>query len=137
LEPYLNLTHVNLRTGSYHESGQEAALVADSQNTNTSFSTVGLRAAWELQAKNTPIKLNSQLGWRHAFGDTTPQTKQHFVGSSDFTITGTPLAKDSAIVSLGAELQLSRRSTLGVSYMGILSNKARENGLTAQVNWVF
>ncbi|MDF0607300.1 autotransporter domain-containing protein, partial [Neisseriaceae bacterium TC5R-5] len=41
LEPYLNLTHVNLRTGSYHESGQEAALVADSQNTNTSFSTVG------------------------------------------------------------------------------------------------
>ncbi|MDF0604804.1 autotransporter domain-containing protein [Neisseriaceae bacterium TC5R-5] len=135
-EPFVNVTHINLRTKGFGEIGQEAALQADSQTTNVSFSTLGLRLSQALET-STPISLKGQLGWRHAFGDTTPESTQRLAGGSSFTTEGTPIAKDSGILELGAEVKLSRQTTFSFSYYGLYSGRSRENGFTAHVNWLF
>ncbi|MBB3211421.1 outer membrane autotransporter protein [Herbaspirillum sp. Sphag1AN] len=137
LEPFFNLAMVNLATQSYQESGNAAALSAGSQNTTTSFTTLGLRADHDIEVQNTPVKLGGTLGWQHAFGDTVPQTTQNFSGSSDFTVAGVPLAKDSVVLGLSASMHPLPRMTLGISYSGIFGSNTRQNGLTAHFNWMF
>ena len=71
-EPFANLAYVNLHTDGFGETGGAAALVARSQTTDTTFSTLGLRAETTLVAGQSETTLRGVLGWRHAFGDVVP-----------------------------------------------------------------
>ncbi|MDF0606767.1 autotransporter domain-containing protein [Neisseriaceae bacterium TC5R-5] len=133
-EPYLNLTHINLHTNEFTEAGQLAALNVDSQNSNVTFTTLGVRAVKPFNEKMT---INGQIGWRHAFGDTTSKSTQSLVGSSKFTAAGTPIAKDTAVFELGADMQLSKKTSVSLVYSGLYSNNSRENAVTAHLNWLF
>lgn len=136
-EPFANLSHVRLRTNDFTEQGGNAALSVEKDTTNTTFTTLGLRASAPLALGETSAKLTGTLGWRHAYGDVTPTSTQAFTGSSAFSVDGVAIAKDVAIIGAGFEVDLSKISTLGINYSGQYGNGAKQNGFNATLNVKF
>ncbi|MDW6022033.1 autotransporter domain-containing protein [Mesorhizobium sp. BAC0120] len=133
LEPFANLAYVSLHTDGFTETGGAAALASRSSNTDDTFTTVGLRASADFSLGSVTATARGMLGWRHAFGDVTPEASLAFSGSAPFTIAGTPIAEDAAILQAGLDLNLSSKATLGLAYQGQLASKAQQNGFRASL----
>ncbi|MDI6837222.1 MAG: autotransporter domain-containing protein [Rhizobiaceae bacterium] len=131
-EPFAGLAHVNLRTGAFSEDGGAAALAAGAQSTATTFTTIGLRVASDLGAPD--LRAHGTLGWRHAFGDTVPQSTQAFAGGDAFTVAGTPIAEDAAVIEAGLDFDIATGARLGLSYNGQIAADAREHGFKARID---
>jgi len=133
-EPFAGLAHVNLRTGAFSEDGGAAALAAGAQSTETTFTTIGLRAATDLGLNMPRARAHGTLGWRHAFGDTVPQSTQAFAGGDAFTVAGTPIAEDAAVIEAGLDFDIAAGARLGLSYNGQIAADAREHGFKAKID---
>ncbi|GAA5543688.1 autotransporter domain-containing protein [Brucella sp. NBRC 113783] len=136
-EPFANLSHVRLHTDGFTEKGDAAALSVNGETTSTTFTTLGLRASAPLQLGPTTANLKGTLGWRHAYGDITPESTQYFAGSNAFTVEGVAIAKDAALVEAGFDLAITEASTFGVSYVGQFGNDTTQNGFNATLNVKF
>jgi outer membrane autotransporter protein len=136
-EPFNNLASIILRTGSFNETGTESALHADGQTTNVTFNTVGIRVANDFSIHSVNLTTSGMLGWRHAFGSTTPESTQNFVGGTDFTVKGTPIARDAALVGVGVDMAINSQAVLVLSYQGQLAENSHENSIRATLNWKF
>ena len=137
LEPFANLAHISLHTDSLKESGGAAALTADSETTDTTFTTIGLRASSGLALGSVDTTVRGTLGWRHAYGDTTPLSTARFAGSDAFTVAGIPIAEDTAFVEAGIDFKLTPSTNLGVSYVGQFGSDASENAAKSTLAIVF
>ncbi|WON76448.1 autotransporter domain-containing protein [Serratia sp. UGAL515B_01] len=137
VEPYANLAYVYLKSGSFNETGAEAALSADSQSSNSTFSTLGSRFEYRLPNVDKPVVLSAQLGWQHAYGKTTPKSTQHFNSSIDFDAVGTQQMRNALVVGTGAQVNINSDMKLGLSYQGLIGDKGRENGVMGTFNWSF
>jgi outer membrane autotransporter protein len=135
-EPFAGLAYTNLHTRGFDEGG-EAGLSGRSDNTGVTFSTVGLRAATRFDAGGKTAVLRGMLGWRHAFGDTTPTATQSLPGGSPFTVAGVPVAVDAAVIQVGFDLHLTTRVKAGLSYTGQLGDGVHQNGVMAALNVTF
>ncbi len=114
--------------------GGDAALHAFSERENVSFSTLGARGSWQLGS----TVLHGGLGWQHAFGDKTPQRTLQFVSGGDaFTIYGVPVAKNAAVVNLGADWKLKPNLTLDASYNGQWANSAKDQAAKLSLDFSF
>lgn len=134
LEPYASLAYVRLHTDGYRESGGAAALTADSANTETTFSTLGLRAEHALGSGAAQGTVRATAGWRHAMGDTTPQARHAFSAGDAFTVAGAPIAQDSAVIELGVDLAVARNTRFGLSYAGQIASSAQDHGVRADLS---
>lgn len=137
-EPYANLSYVRLKTDGFDEDGQTAAALSmESDTTDTTFSTLGFRASTTFDLGSIPTTARADLGWRHAAGDVNPVSTASFLGSNAFTVTGAPIAKDTAIIEAGLDFALSKDATLGVSYSGQFGSGAQRNGFNASLKVSF
>ncbi|WP_379072993.1 autotransporter outer membrane beta-barrel domain-containing protein [Mesorhizobium sp. UC22_110] len=136
-EPFVNLAHVSLRTDGFTEKGGAAALSAEAQTTNTTFSTLGLRASTDFMLGSVAASANGTVGWKHAFGDTTPFTKVGFAGSSLFTVAGVPIAKNTFVLQTGLDMKVTDNATLGISYNGEFGSGSSTNGVDARLSVKF
>lgn len=136
-EPFANLSHVRLHTDGFTEKGGAAALSVNSETTSTTFTTLGLRASAPLQFGATTASLRGTLGWRHAYGDITPESTQYFAGSNAFTVEGVAIAKDAALVEAGFDVAITEASTFGLSYVGQFGSDTTQNGFNATLNVKF
>ncbi|MDQ0589228.1 autotransporter-associated beta strand repeat-containing protein [Variovorax paradoxus] len=134
LEPFARLAYVRLRSDAFLERGGLAALYGEGGSADAAFTTLGLRASTQL---GTTTRLRGMLGWRHAFGDTTPTSTHAFAGSIPFTLAGVPLVKNVAVVEAGVDMQLRPNLTLGASYSGQFGNGLKDHGFKASLNWKF
>lgn len=138
LEPYANLAYVRLKTDGFDERGlTAAALTTDSDTSDTTFSTLGFRASTDIDLGSFHAKARADIGWRHAYSDVSPVSTASFVGSSAFTVSGAPIAKDVATVEAGLDFQISRDAVLGVSYNGQFGSGAVQNGVNAKLSVSF
>ncbi|PWL16291.1 hypothetical protein DKP76_18315 [Falsochrobactrum shanghaiense] len=137
LEPFANLSHIRLRTDGYTEKGGASALTVESETTNTTFTTLGVRASTPLQLGATTANLKGTIGWRHAYGDITPESTQAFIGGTAFTVQGAPIAKDAALLEAGFDVAITETSTFGLSYVGQFGNGTTQNGFNASFNVKF
>lgn len=80
-------------------------------------------------------KLRATLGWRHAFGEVTPQSTMAFDGGQAFTVAGASIARNAALVELGADLLISRNVTVGLNDSGQYGGGNREHGGSLNVRW--
>ncbi|WP_176456934.1 autotransporter domain-containing protein [Bordetella genomosp. 5] len=135
VEPFVGLSYSDLRTRGFNESGGLAALSGRGESQDQVASTVGLRGRTTFKLGSTEGTLRGSLGWRHAFGDVTPQTTMAFDGSQAFTVAGAPIARDAAIVEFGADVAVSRAATIGVSYSGQYGNGSREHAGSLNLRW--
>lgn len=58
-------------------------------------------------------------------------------GSQPFTVAGAPVARDTALLELGADIAVSRNATLGVSYGGQIGKGSREHSGSLSMRWRF
>lgn len=137
LEPFANLAYVNLRTDGFSEKGGVAALTSESSNTDATFTTLGLRASTGFDLNGMALTAKGTVGWRHDFGDTTPNSVMSFAGSAPFDIAGVPIARDAAVVDLGLDMNLGENSTLGVSYDGQFGSGVTDQTLRANFSVKF
>jgi outer membrane autotransporter protein len=77
--------------------------------------------------------------WQHGFGDLTPAASLAFAGTTnaDFTVTGVPLARDSAVIDAGLDVTISPQARLGVSYFGQLAGSSSTNAVRGHFTWTF
>jgi len=118
LEPFLNLAYVNLHSNGFAEQGGLAALTSRSSNTDTGFTTLGMRASTDFMLGPMVATVRGTLGWLHAYGDITPVSVMSFAGGNPFTVSGVPIATDAAVTEAGLDLHVAPQATLGVSYNG-------------------
>jgi outer membrane autotransporter protein len=137
-EPYAGVAYLRLKTDSFNETGQTAAaLSVQSGTTDTSFSTLGLRASTEFALGSITATARTDLGWRHAYGDITPVSTASFIGSDAFTVSGLPIAEDAALIEAGLDFKLTEDATLGISYNGQFASGAKQNGFNAKLSVSF
>lgn len=137
LEPFAGLAHVNLHGGSFTERGGAAALSARSDDSDVTFATIGLRAENRFTLGQTQMNASAMLGWRHAWGDVTPDSTFRFAGSNLFSVGGAPIARDAAVAEAGITAALSSALAVRVSYTGQVSDKTQSTGLRANITFTF
>ncbi|WP_271528165.1 autotransporter outer membrane beta-barrel domain-containing protein [Bradyrhizobium sp. CCBAU 25338] len=139
IEPFASAAYVNVHTHGFTESGGAAVLTANGQSNDAVFTTLGARAAmtYALPDRAT-ITTYGMLGWRRAFGDTTPVMAMAFAsGGAGFNISGNSLARNAALVEAGLNLHFSPTATIGLSYVGQLSDRVTDHAIKGNLIWRF
>lgn len=135
IEPYANLAYVNLKTDKFTEKGMNgASLSVHSDTMNTAFSTLGVRASTLFALGSIPTAARADIGWRHAFGDTTPYSVASLGDSNPFTAAGSPIGKDTAIFETGLDFKVTKRTTLGIAYQGQFGSGVTQNAVNVNLN---
>lgn len=134
LEPFAGLAFVDVHTDDFAETGGAASLVGSSGNSDTTFSSLGIRSAAPIPGMGG-LTARGSVAWRHAFGTVTPTTQLVFAsGGTSFVVAGVPIAKDAAAVEIGLDGPVAREATLGVAYTGQLAERAQDHAI--KVNFV-
>lgn len=119
VEPFAGLAHVRHATNGFSETGGPAALTGQGNVINATFATLGLRGSAALPlGQALKAKVTGMIGWQHGLGDMTPDATLAFSGGAPFTVSGTPIARDSALVRAGIDLPISRTGDLNLDYSG-------------------
>lgn len=137
LEPYANIAYVNLRTGSFNESGGDAALHGDAAASNNVFSTVGVHGSTDFSIGRAALTATGTLGWQHAYGNMTPTTVVSFAGGQGFGVNGAPIARDAAVVGVGLDAAITDNLNVGASYSGQISGRTQDHGFMAILKYRF
>ena len=134
-EPFVNLAHVRYRANDFTETGGGSALSVAASTIATSFTTVGLRAS---RAVSEATMLRGSVGWRHAYGDITPTVSQSFAsGGPSFLISGTPIARDVAVIDAGFDTMMSDSAQFGLNYNGQYGDSAAAHTVNGTLLWRF
>ncbi|QOH36748.1 autotransporter outer membrane beta-barrel domain-containing protein [Burkholderia cepacia] len=137
LEPYANVSYVNVHTNGFSEAGGVAGLNVKSATNNLVFSTLGARASTDLVFGSTAAKVRGMVGWRHAYGNVKPSTTQSFVGSPDFSVSGVRVARDAAVVEAGIDFAVGTATTVGVTYEGQVGAKTNAHSVKGNLKYSF
>jgi outer membrane autotransporter protein len=131
VEPFAGAAYVHVRTDALAENGGVAALVGSGSRDDVGYSTLGVRAATTyVMPDGTVLTSRVSAAWQHAFGAVDPTAALAFASTgAGFVIASVPLARDAALVDAGADLQLTPRATLGVSYLGQLAAGAQDHAM--------
>src|SRR5690606_26118454 len=135
--PFANVAYVHLNTDDFSEEGGIAALSAEREKSNVTFSTVGLRLATVDLLGQPGLSARASAGWRHAFNDRLPTVDYSFADSDSFAITGVPLSKDAAVLDMGVDAALSQNAMFSVSYSGQIGDRGVDNGVKASFSLRF
>ncbi|WP_298014526.1 autotransporter domain-containing protein [uncultured Castellaniella sp.] len=133
-EPFANLAYARLHTDGFTEQGGAAALSSSSRNTDTTFTTLGLWATTQVDLGRASATARGMIGWRHAYGNTTPRTTLAFSGGDAFTVAGVPIAEDAAVLRTGLDFAVGRDATFRISYTGQFGSGSYDNGAEADLN---
>ncbi|WGD30652.1 autotransporter domain-containing protein [Ancylobacter sp. WKF20] len=133
-EPFAAIAYVNLHTDAMSESGGAAALQSGADTQENTFTTLGLRAAKTFAIKGGILTASASLGWQYAFGDTTPVSTLSFEsGGAAFQQSGTPIARNAAIVRLGVDIATNPNVTFGFHYAGQLADASQDNAISGRL----
>lgn len=124
-EPFANLTQVHHFSGGFTETGGAAALTVAPGATNTTLTTLGVRAEAEMAWGGANVGLRGMIGWQQAFGDIVPTSTHAFVNGGAFTVAGAPLARNALVLEAGLDLDLSEHASIELSYSGQIANGAQ------------
>jgi len=138
LEPFVGAGFSSLRTHAFTESGGDAALRGDVGRNNVTTSALGLHARSAFNSTRVQGQLIGTLGWRHAFGDVDPASTMSFVqGGESFTSRGAPIARNAALVELGVNMAVSKRTKVGVIYGGQFGDGSHQHSGALDVRYRF
>lgn len=130
VEPFAGLAYVHLHTDGFTESGAAAGLTGASSSVDVGYSSLGLRVATAMTVLGgMELRPHASLAWQYAFGDTTPSTDMAFIAvpTASFSVAGVPLAENTALVGVGADLAINRRASVGASYIGQFADDVTVN----------
>ena len=139
-QPYLQLAHVQQRSGSFNERGGIAALRGKPTQASVNLATGGVRFNIDFgQAQFGPSWLSARgaLAYTHASGDLQPGAEVAWDKGRALKVGGAPLDRLSTRLELGATARLSRDSALDLGVSHQRGDRSREQSLTAQYSLQF
>lgn len=134
--PYAGLSYTHLKMDSFGENGSFASLRGSSDSANLTTTTLGVRGQWTFGA-NAQHNIHTNIGWQHNFGDKTSDGALQFVGGLPYTVQGSSLGDDKALVGVGANFELMPSLNLGIGYEGGFGSKVRSHTGTINLRWNF
>jgi outer membrane autotransporter protein len=136
IEPFANLAHANLYTGAYAEDGGFAALSGAAQTASATNVTLGLRAETRLALGEIEATARGMVGWQHGMGGVLPTATHVFSTGDAFTVAGSAMARDAALVEAGLDLRLTPNANLGMTYNGQFGS-GQQHGIKANLSVKF
>ncbi|MFJ6321383.1 MULTISPECIES: autotransporter domain-containing protein [unclassified Rhizobium] len=137
-EPFANLAYVHLKSDGFSETGGTiAALSSDGNSTNATFTTIGLRASTDIPLADTKVKARGMVGWKHAYGDVTPNSEFAFKSGASFGIDGAPIAKDALALEAGLDFAVSQNAAISASYTGQVARNSTDHTFKLNVGMKF
>lgn len=136
-QPFINASQNWLRTGSFQESGSEAALRGRSSDQSAGFGTLGLRAAHTWQTQDTAWQVDAMAGWQRGWGDLAPTSTLQFDTGNPFTVTAAPLTQNALALELSIGASLDASSRVSLTYAGTFGSGTSSQMVQAQINWQF
>jgi outer membrane autotransporter protein len=140
LEPFAGLAYVHVNTDRLTETGASAGLMGSAGSMGVGYSSLGLRIATKTELPGgMALEPHASVAWQHAFGDMTPEARMSFLSApgSNFTVAGVPLAQNTALVEIGADLKISEQARIGLSYVGQFADNVTVNAVQAKLAWRF
>jgi fibronectin-binding autotransporter adhesin len=137
LEPFAGVARSQLNTGAFSEFGGSAALRGQAKTEGQTSTTLGVRFETRFMQGQSKSTVRGSLGWGHALGSIYSQSTLAFHGSQPFSVAGTAMARNVAMLELSADVAISRNATLGVSYTGQFGDGSRENAGSVNLLWRF
>ncbi len=132
LEPFAQLALLRVSSEATTEQGGAAALRLFSSEQTLGFTTLGLRAEAQLLA--TPFFARAMLGWRHGFGELTPQALTAFAsGTTPARVYAAQIDRDALTAEAGLDWRASPSTTLGLTYAATLGERTRDHALKGRV----
>jgi len=137
IEPFDTVAYVAVNGAPFSETGGSAALHAVSNDTNITYNTAGARGAYSFNLGALVSTLEGSVGWRHAFGDLTPQQAFNFAGGSVFTVAGVPIAADALAVKSNVNFALTRSLLLAARYEGQFAKTSTDQSVRGAMSYNF
>ena len=136
LEPFAQLALIRVSTDAGTERGGAAALRVLSSEQTLGFSTLGVRAEAQLGAM--PLFARAMLGWRHGFGELTPQAKTAFAaGTTPSVVFAAPIDREALVAESGLDWRISQATALGLTYSAAIGERSRDHALKGRVEMRF
>ncbi|MCP4738546.1 MAG: autotransporter domain-containing protein, partial [Bosea sp.] len=136
LEPFAQLALIRVSTDAGTERGGAAALRVLSSEQTLGFTTLGLRAEAQLGAM--PLFARAMLGWRHGFGELTPQARTAFVaGTTPATVFAAKIDREALVAEAGLDWRISQATALGITYSAAVGERSRDHALKGRVEMRF
>ncbi len=138
VEPFINVAGVQIHRNSFREHGGDTALSVKSDNSFTTFATLGARINQPLMTyKGSEVRLVGSVGYRNASGDVRPESMQNLVGGNLFSTAGNALARNALVFDLGFEANIGQDLQAGIGYRGMNGDNVRSHTTQAFLSWVF
>ncbi|MCA1298441.1 autotransporter domain-containing protein [Stappia indica] len=132
LEPFAGVALIHQRADRFTEAGGAAALTVSSSSQTLGVTTLGVRGETRLATSgDVTTMLTGSLGWRHAFGDISPDARMLLSGGTPFTIAGTPIDRDTGLVEAGVRFDLGKGMGVDLTYRGEFGANALDQGARA------
>ncbi|WP_422376998.1 autotransporter domain-containing protein [Roseibium sp.] len=132
VSPFLGASIVSTQSDGFSEKGGSAALKVSSGQETTGTTTLGVRGETApLLLGESFLHFSGSLAWRHTFGDVTPANSMRFDGGNAFTVSGTPIDRDTAQISAAMTWSHGSALSLDLGYTGEFGNSAQDHGARA------
>lgn len=132
LEPFAALAHTRMKTDGFSETGGSAALTVASSSMNTTYTTLGMRASKDFELGSVASVARGTLGWMHSYGDVNPVSTARFATGDSFSVSSTPVDRNTALLEAGLDFTVTPSSTISVSYNGQIGSNAYDHGANAK-----
>ena len=140
-EPFGGLAFVHLRSDGFAEASGagNAALGGLAANKDVGYSTLGGRVATRYAQPDGMVWTpRLSASWQHALDSVNPAGALAFESTgAPFTIAGAPLARDTALVESGLDVQINPQAKLGLLYSSQFSRHVQHNSVQGNLTWRF
>ncbi|MCE9648444.1 MAG: autotransporter outer membrane beta-barrel domain-containing protein [Parvibaculum sp.] len=141
LTPFAGINFTHTRTDAVTETGAGIwNLAYDDRDETGVDSVLGARLSKSfVTAGGTKLTPTVELGWKHAFGDTSPIANAALAGTpgSNFQIFGSTASRDTAIVGAALSVQMTDTIDAYVQYNGQYSSNYMDNTASLRLRWKF
>lgn len=78
------------------------------------------------------------LGWRHGFGELTPQATTAFAaGTASASVFAAPIDREAVVAEAGLDWRISQATALGLTYSAAIGEQSRDHALKGRVEMRF
>jgi outer membrane autotransporter protein len=141
LTPFVGLNTTHTTTDGTTETGAGVWNISYDDRSNTQVDSVlGARLSKDFKTDGgTILTPTIELGWKHGYGDTSPTAGAALAGipGSQYTIFGSEMDADSAIVGAALQAQLTDTVDLYAQYNGQYSSGYSENTASLRLRLKF
>ncbi|MNJ22818.1 Extracellular serine protease precursor [compost metagenome] len=138
LEPFANLSYVNINLDGLTETGSAAALKSRNHSREAVASTLGARMKKTVNlTEHQKVDLFATLGWqRNLSGINSENNLEFATGGPSFSVRSMPMERNTAVVGAQASMALTKDVSISLSYNGQLSSDEKTHGTGLNLNWV-